>query len=91
MNVMRFCLRLKLQSYRKSFGGLLLSTGQRPIVEESRKNTPDVWSARAEGVDMLVGDNWLGLLLMELREGFKTLPANEPVPMTLPAYRSRES
>jgi type I restriction enzyme, S subunit len=91
MDVMRFCLRLKLQSYRKSFGGLLLSTGEKPIVEESRKNTSDVWSARAEGEDMLVGDNWLGLLLIELREEFKALPASEPISMTLPAYRSRES
>jgi len=83
VEVMRFCLRLKLNSYRTSFGGLLLSTGDKPIVEESRRNRSDPWSARAKGRDILEGENGLGVLLMELREELKGIPAHEPIPVPM--------
>jgi len=85
VDVMRFCLRLKINSYRISFGGLLLSSGDQPLVEESRRNRDDPWSARAKGPDMLVGQNTLGVLLMELREELRVLPSGESIPMHLPA------
>lgn len=84
IEVMRFCLRLKLSSYRISFGGLLLRTGDKPIVEESRRNRNDPWSARAKGPDILEGENGLGVLLMELREELKGIPADEPIPVPTP-------
>ena len=65
--VMRWCLRAKLAQHYETFGRLLLATGQRPIVEQSRKDV--YWGARASSDDAtLVGRNVLGRLLMELRE-----------------------
>ena len=45
---------------------LLESTGDRPIVEESRRD--DFWGAKPTGDHLLVGMNILGRLLMELRD-----------------------
>lgn len=66
--VMRWSLRVKLAQNHESFGGLLLSTGNGPIVELSRKDV--YWGAKASGLDdnELIGMNVLGRLLMELRE-----------------------
>ena len=65
---MRWCLRVKLAQNWSSFGHLLLSTGDAPIVENSRKD--DFWGAKpTQGV--LVGMNILGRLLLELRENLK--------------------
>jgi len=85
VDVMRLCLRLKLNSYRVTFGRLLLSSGDKPIVEESRRNRDDPWSARAQGPDTLFGQNTLGILLIELREELRGLPAGESIPMHFPA------
>lgn len=85
LDVMRFCLRLKLNSYRTTFGRLLLGSGDKPIVEESRRNRDDPWSARATEPDVLVGMNTLGILLMELREELRILPVGESIPMQIPA------
>lgn len=69
--IMRWCLRVKLAQNHVSFGGLLLSTGDQPIVELSRKD--DYWGAKVvDGSgELLVGQNVLGRLLMELRELLK--------------------
>ncbi len=66
--VMRWCLHVKLAQNYLSFGQLLLSTQDRPIVELSWKD--DFWGARPMdgNDDILVGQNVLGRLLMELRE-----------------------
>jgi type I restriction enzyme S subunit len=71
VKVMRWCLRVKLAQNWSDFSRLLLSTGDRPIVEESRKD--DFWGAKVLGTDTdtLVGTNALGRLLMELREQVK--------------------
>lgn len=69
VNVMRWCLRAKLTSNWDAFGSLLLSTGDRPIVEESSKD--DFWGARPTG-DELIGRNVLGRLLMEVRLQLRT-------------------
>lgn len=64
LRVMRWCLRLKLSQHGE-FGDLLLSTGEIPIVEESRD---DFWGASDDGDGNLSGINAMGRLLMELRE-----------------------
>lgn len=66
VNIMRWCLRVKLAQNWKKFGSLLISTGDLPIVEESKKD--GFWGAKPKGEDILVGKNVLGRLLMELRE-----------------------
>lgn len=83
INVMRWCLRVKLVQHWDTFAGLLESTGDGPIVEESRRDA--FWGAKPEGDHVLVGMNILGRLLMELRkmareggrEAFRVLPPPE--------------
>ena len=69
VKIMRWCLRVKLAQHWNSFGTLLLSTGDAPIVEDSRKDA--FWGAKRNGGGELVGTNALGRLLMELREELK--------------------
>ncbi len=67
---MRWCLRVKLAQYYDEFGTLLLSTMDKPIVEQSRKD--DYWGAKVSSDDeTLIDQNVLGRLLMELRELLK--------------------
>jgi len=70
VKIMRWCLRVKLAQNWRKFSELLLETGDRPIVEQSRKD--DFWGAKPVDEDTLVGMNVLGRLLMELREAVKT-------------------
>jgi type I restriction enzyme S subunit len=79
--VMRYCLRLKLRSYEMTFGRLLRESKGQPIVEESKKNSDDMWSARAVkgNPEVLVGENTLGILLMELRDEFLSLEPGERI------------
>ena len=84
VKIMRWCLRVKLAQNWQEFGKLLLQTGNRSIVEESRKD--EFWGAKPLGEDTLVGMNVLGRLLMELREEFKsprydTLCRADPLPI----------
>lgn len=68
--IMRWCLRVKLAQNYGEFGRLLLTTGDRPIVEQSRKD--DYWGAKiSNDGETLIGQNVLGRLLMELRERLK--------------------
>lgn len=69
VKIMRWCLRVKLAQNWREFGRLLLATGDRPIVEQSRKD--DFWGAKVADDGSLVGMNVLGRLLMELREQLK--------------------
>lgn len=69
VKIMRWCLRVKLAQNWREFGRLLLATGDRPIVEQSRKD--DFWGAKVAEDGALVGMNVLGRLLMELREQLK--------------------
>jgi type I restriction enzyme S subunit len=84
VRLMRWCLRVKLAQNWPTFSELLLSTGGRPIVEESKKD--DFWGAKPQPDGTLVGRNVLGRLLMELREELKqptgeALKQVEPVPI----------
>ncbi len=66
VKIMRWCLSVKLAQNWGEFGKLLLSTGNNPIVELSRKD--DYWGAKATEDGVLVGKNVLGRLLMQQRE-----------------------
>jgi ribA/ribD-fused uncharacterized protein len=73
VDVMRWCLRVKLAQNFDAFGGELLYTDKRPIVEETSKH--DVfWGAKDQGDGTLKGANVLGKLLMELRARYKADP-----------------
>ena len=66
LDVMRWVLRVKLAQHLRRFGGLLRWSNSRPIVEQSRRDR--FWGAVLEADGVLRGENWLGRLLMELRE-----------------------
>jgi len=66
VDIMRWCLRVKLVQNWEKFSQLLLETGNRPIVEQSRRD--GFWGAKPVDDQTLVGRNVLGCLLMELRE-----------------------
>ena len=70
VQIMRWCLRVKLAQNQDTFGHLLLSSGARAIVERSSKD--GFWGALVERDGTLVGANVLGRLLMELREQLRT-------------------
>lgn len=70
VNIMRWSLRVKLACNWYEFGELLHSTGDKSIVEDSRKDR--FWGATAVDDETLVGKNVLGRLLMELREELKS-------------------
>ena len=69
VEIMRWCLHVKLVQHWEKFGYLLLSTGNKPIVEESRRD--QFWGAKPVSLETLVGMNILGQLLMALREQLK--------------------
>lgn len=70
VSIMRWGLRVKLANNWKVFSTLLMKTGDKAIVEESRRDV--FWGARiVDNGDVLVGMNVLGRLLMELREQVK--------------------
>jgi ribA/ribD-fused uncharacterized protein len=71
VNIMRWCLRVKLIQNWEKFGQLLNDTGEMPIVEESKRDK--FWGANPMGDDLLVGLNILGRLLMELRVDYKNM------------------
>lgn len=84
--VMKWCLRVKLAQNWEKFGGLLLETGERPIVEDSSKD--DFWGAIRDETGAFQGRNVLGRLLMELREILKTDPDSlaQVPPLAIPHF-----
>jgi ribA/ribD-fused uncharacterized protein len=66
LDVMRWCLRVKLVQNFGEFFETLMASKERPIVERSRKDR--FWGAVLEDDGHLHGENWLGRLLMELRD-----------------------
>ena len=71
--IMKWCLRVKLIYNWQRFSELLLATGERAIVEDSRKD--QFWGAKLDSnANTLTGQNVLGRLLMELREQFRSNP-----------------
>ena len=72
VKVMKWCLRVKLVHNWSKFSELLLSTGDCPIVEDSRKDS--YWGAMPHDDNTLNGQNVLGRLLMELRQKLRDDP-----------------
>jgi type I restriction enzyme, S subunit len=70
VKIMKWCLRVKLAHHWSTFGKLLLDTGDKPIVEQSRRDI--FWGAKVADDGSLIGMNVLGRLLMELREEIKS-------------------
>lgn len=66
VKIMWWCLRVKLAQNWEQFAPLLLSTGSKPIVEESRRDP--FWGAKPVGNQILIGTNVLGQLLTLLRD-----------------------
>ena len=66
IEAMRWVLRVKLAQHSRTFGGVLRTSGTRAIVERSRKDR--YWGAVPDKDGVLRGKNWLGKLLMELRD-----------------------
>ena len=84
VDIMRWCLKVKLACNWDKFKQLLMATENKPIVEESRRDK--FWGAIPNGDEILIGQNILGRLLMELREELKnndisTLEIVEPPPI----------
>lgn len=74
--IMRWCIRVKLVQNWEKFGSLLLSTNSKTIVEVSHKDY--YWGAVPSDVNLLIGTNALGRLLMELRDELpKFIDSNE--------------
>lgn len=67
VDVMRWCLCVKLRQNWRSLAALLRSTGEREIVEDSHKDT--FWGAKSAAgrPGILIGQNVLGRLLVEVR------------------------
>lgn len=68
VDIMWWCLRVKLAQNWEKFGNLLLSTENKPIVEESYRDP--FWGAKPINGETLVGINVLGRLLTRLRDQF---------------------
>lgn len=66
VRVMRWCLRVKLTQNWHRFAGLLQRSGDKPIVEFSKRDA--FWGAKPTEAETLAGANVLGRLLMELRQ-----------------------
>ena len=86
IKVMRWCLRVKLAQNEETFGDLLLSTEGKPIVEKKAKKDL-FWGTNLQEDGTLKGANFLGRLLMELREELQNdstgaLRVVEPLPIS---------
>lgn len=86
INVMRWCLNVKLVQNYDTFGGLLNRTEDFPIVECSYRDT--FWGAKPvdHSNNTLVGTNALGRLLMELRQQLLPRPY-WLLPLDVPVFR----
>ena len=83
--IMKWCIRVKLVQNLQTFGELLLSTGNKSIVEESRKD--QFWGAKRIDDIALVGTNALGRLLMELREIHKNYNLEVVHPLNIDNFK----
>jgi len=87
VEVMRWCLRVKLAQHPETFGHVLRATGRRPIVEDSARDR--FWGAVPADGATLVGRNVLGRLLSELRDETALAETGMPsvvLPLALPRF-----
>jgi predicted NAD-dependent protein-ADP-ribosyltransferase YbiA (DUF1768 family) len=91
VEIMRWCIQVKLAQNFFKFGEILESTGVKIIVEDSRNN--DFWGAirGKSNENILVGSNVLGKLLVELRKIYlqhKDIPESFIVqPLKIPDFK----
>ena len=88
IDVMRWCLRVKLAQNWERFSTLLDATGNVPIVEVSKRD--DFWGARPYSRTTYRGKNVLGRLLMELRMDMLTYSRSEMLyvpPLKIPNFK----
>lgn len=83
VDLMFWCLEVKLFQNQRTFGDLLRQTGNSDIVESSARDT--FWGAIPQSSGSLRGQNVLGRLLMRLRSRAKSNawqidPPTDPVP-----------
>lgn len=87
VDIMRWCLQVKLIQNWESFSSLLLSTENKQIVEQSRKD--NFWGAIPINDNELLGQNVLGNLLVELRENIKKetiMKKHNILPLNIPDF-----
>lgn len=65
VDIMWWCLQLKLMFHWGTFGTMLREMEDKPIVEESKRD--DYWGAIPQDEERLAGKNVLGLQIMALR------------------------
>lgn len=85
-SIMRWCIMVKLIQNRETFGSLLSSTGEKAIVEYSKKDK--FWAASPIDSNTLQGVNALGRLLMDIREKHvltNSIP-DKVEPLNIPAF-----
>jgi ribA/ribD-fused uncharacterized protein len=82
ISVMRWCLRIKLSQNWTRFGNVLEKTGQKPIVEESTKDS--FWGGKPGEDGVLIGMNVLGRLLMELRDQYRDVESGRAESLKFP-------
>ena len=81
IDVMRWALRVKLAQNYEKFSKALLAAEDKEIVELSDRD--DFWGVVKREDGVLVGRNWLGRLLVELRDN--VVPEWEYPPRIIPA------
>jgi ribA/ribD-fused uncharacterized protein len=86
VDVMRWCLKVKLAQNYNTFSTLLKNTGNKPIVEYSNKDP--FWGAMPTEKGILAGKNVLGRLLTEIRETIvkKSNKLERVSPLSIPAF-----
>tara|TARA_B100000686_G_scaffold208961_1_gene215869 strand:+ start:1344 stop:1739 length:396 start_codon:yes stop_codon:yes gene_type:complete len=86
VQVMEWCLRVKLAQNWNMFRNDLIDTGEQPIVEFS--NRDDYWGAIPTDESTLQGQNVLGKLLMELRGRLKNSDSSLKTvePLSIPDF-----
>lgn len=95
VDIMFWCLKVKLAQNRIHFGTLLNSTMDKKIVEDSRND--NFWGAirKKESKDLLVGENVLGCLLVDLRAYYLKNKGSEIVkkvePLSIPEFKIYDS
>ncbi len=86
VEVMRFCLKLKLIHNWQTFSSVLDSTGDLPIVEKSTKDP--FWGAQKLTETTLFGQNILGKMLTVLRDQMRGMDLREEVFMEVPGINN---
>ncbi len=74
VDVMRWCLEIRLAQHLTRLGSLLEKSGERPIVEFSKRDT--FWGAEPSSDGTLTGMNVLGNLFDELRTKWRAAQSN---------------